>query len=321
MSDTKKPILSICIPTYNRAESLNAVLMRYVENPEFDEQVELVISDNASTDSTMEICQKYTSLYPNIKYFRNKENIHDKNFSRVLNCAKGLYLKLLNDYVYFNESALRYVKSKIIANLDQQPTMFFTSGYVYNNVEETCLCESLDEYFQIISIGLTNNNMFGAWKKDWDAVVDKEKYAALKLMQVDWSCQIVTRSGRVTLFNESILNYCPAPKMFRGSYNWFKVHLDNYYTILTPYYRSGSISHRTLKRDRKILIKFYRKRLCHIYLLRKDIGFDTDGTWKYFLKYYARDLYFYWFIVSTPIWFISQKIESAIKILYSKIKQ
>lgn len=50
---SEKPLLSICIPTYNRAEYLAKSLDTLVCLPEFNSsEVEVVISDNASTDNT-----------------------------------------------------------------------------------------------------------------------------------------------------------------------------------------------------------------------------------------------------------------------------
>jgi len=57
---SEKPLLSICIPTYNRAEYLAKSLDTLVCLPEFNSsEVEVVISDNASTDNTQEVAKKY----------------------------------------------------------------------------------------------------------------------------------------------------------------------------------------------------------------------------------------------------------------------
>ena len=60
MEFNKEPILSICIPTYNRAESLRTSLQQYVSCKGFDESIEIVISDNASTDDTRKVALEYT---------------------------------------------------------------------------------------------------------------------------------------------------------------------------------------------------------------------------------------------------------------------
>lgn len=55
---------------------------------------ELIISDNASTDRTMEICQAYVAKDPRIRYFRNTTNIGGAgNFNKVFKLSSGEYFK------------------------------------------------------------------------------------------------------------------------------------------------------------------------------------------------------------------------------------
>jgi glycosyltransferase involved in cell wall biosynthesis len=67
------PRLSIGLPVYNGekylAESIDALL-----GQSYDE-FELIISDNASTDGTADICQQYAKQHPRIRYFRQPRNI------------------------------------------------------------------------------------------------------------------------------------------------------------------------------------------------------------------------------------------------------
>ena len=52
----QSPILSLCIPTYNRANILEKTISIIVSCRSFDSDVELVISDNCSTDNTRQVC-------------------------------------------------------------------------------------------------------------------------------------------------------------------------------------------------------------------------------------------------------------------------
>src|SRR3989338_7717414 len=73
-----KPLLSICIPTYNRAhylkECLDSIVAQFNDS-EVRDNVEVVVSDNASLDKTRELAEEYCRKFNNIKYFRNNENI------------------------------------------------------------------------------------------------------------------------------------------------------------------------------------------------------------------------------------------------------
>jgi glycosyltransferase involved in cell wall biosynthesis len=55
---------------------------------------ELIISDNASTDRTQQICLEYVTKDRRIRYYRNKKNLGaPKNFNRVFELSSGEYFK------------------------------------------------------------------------------------------------------------------------------------------------------------------------------------------------------------------------------------
>ena len=73
-----KPLLSICIPTYNRAEflkdALDSILRQINENNK--DKVEICISDNASEDNTEELVEEYQKKSPiPIIYHKNEKNM------------------------------------------------------------------------------------------------------------------------------------------------------------------------------------------------------------------------------------------------------
>ena len=60
------------------------------------ENVEVVVCDNASTDDTPIICERYASLDARVRYYRNAENLGAaRNFARVLGEARGKYFTWL----------------------------------------------------------------------------------------------------------------------------------------------------------------------------------------------------------------------------------
>lgn len=75
-----KPLLSICIPTYNREKYLEECLESILHQKWFDqEDIEIIISDNASIDNTKEMIFDLQKKYKNINYFCNEENIWPVN--------------------------------------------------------------------------------------------------------------------------------------------------------------------------------------------------------------------------------------------------
>ncbi|HEY5952020.1 MAG TPA: glycosyltransferase family 2 protein [Kofleriaceae bacterium] len=80
--------VSIGLPVYNGAQYLEAALDSLLQQ----QLSELVISDNASTDATQEICERYAAADSRIRYSRNDRNLGwMPNFKRVLELSRGEY--------------------------------------------------------------------------------------------------------------------------------------------------------------------------------------------------------------------------------------
>lgn len=84
------PLLSISIPTYNRAGFLPDLLAS-IER-EWDPRIEVVISDNASTDNTPALLEEWRTRLPRLKIVRQSENIGpDRNFLAVVSEATASF--------------------------------------------------------------------------------------------------------------------------------------------------------------------------------------------------------------------------------------
>lgn len=84
--------VSIGLPVYNGEEYLQSTIAGILDQSFGD--FELIISDNASTDATQEICSSFAEHDPRIIYHRNDENIGAaKNFNLTFARAQGEYFK------------------------------------------------------------------------------------------------------------------------------------------------------------------------------------------------------------------------------------
>jgi len=91
----KSIMLSICIPTYNRVRYLKELLSAVLAQADTD-GVEIVVSDNASTDGTAKYLR--TIKHPGLRWWTNEENIGgDRNFLKCVAEAKGEYVWLFGD--------------------------------------------------------------------------------------------------------------------------------------------------------------------------------------------------------------------------------
>jgi hypothetical protein len=87
-----QPRVSVGLPVYNGeaylAQTIESILAQDYAN------LELVISDNASTDATQDICQRYQALDARVRYRRSDVNRGAVwNFNRVFELSSGEFFK------------------------------------------------------------------------------------------------------------------------------------------------------------------------------------------------------------------------------------
>jgi glycosyltransferase involved in cell wall biosynthesis len=92
------PALSICIPTYNRAEILDHCLSELAPLKDCGKSVEIVLSDNGSTDHTPEIVAAHAARNPLLKAHRLPEGrTGAQNWLNALHQAEGDFMVYLAD--------------------------------------------------------------------------------------------------------------------------------------------------------------------------------------------------------------------------------
>lgn len=198
-------ILSICIPTWNRAKYLDATIMSIVEQIE-DLQfpdVEIVISDNASTDDTSIVIDRIVKQTNcEIVYHRNETNIGaDANYVEAVKHARGKYCLLLGSDDILRRASLEkilkhiqsedtvYVFNRTNCSIDMcevneqsffVPTTLSEKLYSLSNREQWCFylndCVTLGGVFSYIS-GVV-------FKNEWSSIKDYSKYIGTAYVHV-----------------------------------------------------------------------------------------------------------------------------------------
>lgn len=114
----RHPRISIGLPVYNGDNYLEAALGSIVDQTLGD--FELIISDNASTDRTAEICQTYAAQDRRIRYYRNEQNLGAMwNFNRVFALSSGEYFK----WVAHDDLCAPDFLLKCVEALDRDPSV------------------------------------------------------------------------------------------------------------------------------------------------------------------------------------------------------
>lgn len=258
-------ILSLCIPTYNRDTYLEKCLLSIVKQVGNNLEVEVIISDNLSNDSTRELSEGFVQKFSNVKYFVNETNIGaDKNIIRVLQLGSGKYLKLLNDYVEFKDGCLLRMLEIIKSHLITEEVIFFSDGLSHLKKKEFHYSKNLDEFLAIAGDRGTWISAFGIWKEDFWNFIENHTFKTSNLVQAELLFDSVTLrkrgvtySRRIFIINELVYK--------KTGYNFFRVFVNDYINSII----------RGLKNERRITYFSY---------LREKNRFFSNFIWMWFKK-------------------------------------
>ncbi len=159
-------LITIAIPIYNEEATLRRCLDSAV--CQGTENIQIVISDNCSTDLTSKICKEYEDCYHQIKYFRHPLNLGaERNFRFLLQQVKSKYIMFLagddwldkgfiNAAVDFLEAHPRYVMATCTSVYYDQVTGVRQIATCSSSIEADEPAERVGRFIQ----NLTDNSEF-----------------------------------------------------------------------------------------------------------------------------------------------------------------
>lgn len=234
-----KPHVSICIPTFNRAPQLECTLRSLVSQPAFlDGRVEIVISDNTSSDNTEALVKAYAAQYENVRYFRNSSNVMDANFPLALSRANGILRKLHNDTLLMKPGMLEQL-CEIVENYQKdRPCVFFTNGHRKQGGTELL---NFREFVVSEGYRITWLGSFAIWDDECNGIADDRDGCELKLWQVRKFYENAYKKNSVLIFDGVFGEGQVLPKK-DISYGLYTVFYQNYMKLLSPYVANGAIT-------------------------------------------------------------------------------
>jgi glycosyltransferase involved in cell wall biosynthesis len=243
--NNNKVLLSICIPTFNRADVLDKSIASIVLQPEFEsESVELVISDNASEDNTEEVVKRYQKKYKNISYSKNSENIYVKNFPIVIGKAHGIFRKLCNDTLIFRKGSIRELINIVKENIVKRPVIFCLNRLNRNRHRKLYVAGDFEAFIKIVSFYSTWIGGFGIWEDDFNAIKDKFAGCELSLWQTKVLFEICAVKNEYLVGNVQYFDIQNVEKKDL-TYGLYKVFYENYLSLYQEYLITHKISNKT----------------------------------------------------------------------------
>lgn len=297
-------ILSICIPTWNRASFLNTGLEKL--NTQLSEicinDIEILVSDNYSTDDTALVVQNFIHIGMPISYYCNEKNLGaDGNFIKCIERAKGKFIWLLGDDDYLCDNSLAYLLRVLKDNLDAGLVHLKAHG-VSKGEGNAKVFNDKKAFLQEVSYWSTfmTGNIFNAKSKE--LVDNPEKYIGSCFLQMPFYLSAsMTSSNNIIIYRQIFDD--GADSISNGGYNYFKVFVQNYLDIWKEYIDKFHIDIAVYKHIKKDIYVNFHQYFINMLLIKKTNilpedqprngrkGFFIKDGKKILKKYYGNEKY------------------------------
>lgn len=279
-----RPILTIAIPTYNRALYLRACLENIYSQVGNDSRVEVLVCDNCSPDNTSTVIEEYKQKYVNLVYYKNLTNIGvSKNIQKVLELSRGEYINLHGDDDYFNEGIYSTIINMIDSNRDCD-LMYLSMKWHPLNIKR--------------GIGMSNYQIdsgTGGWitgmviKNDaYKNITEKEKFLNSNLNHIYIQLELLRSNPNYCILSGQI-NRADTGSAGAYGYNIMEVAIKNYLDILYSFKDNGLSEaeieyHKIVSLD--ITFPLIR------WIIESRLPLSIDRGIEIFTEYYSNEPYF-----------------------------
>lgn len=291
------PVLSIAIPTFNRARYLELTLDSLQRDLQTIKagRVEVLVSDNASPDATPAVVAKMIAAGLPIRSIRNETNIgSDANIAQVFNMAAAPYVLILGDDDILMPGALAFLL-KELSSQSYGVVCLKPYGYendpiaerpgrhgqpqVYN--DSGAFIAAIGAYVTLISACIINKSLL--------VDVDARKFCGGNLVQV----HLVLGAALAAKKNLFVPDYPVACKRNNsGGYDFSKVFVEELGRIVDSFSPKGLSKSSIRKFERRMILHYFPT-----YLLwqRQQRSGDLQTTYNRFRARFMRySLFWIW---------------------------
>lgn len=298
-------LLTIAIPTYNRASTLSLLLNSLAtEISGLDEFVDILISDNASTDATQEVVASFLQAWPSAKLVRNLTNLGaDENFCRCIEGACSQYFWLLGDDDLPRAGLIR----SLVALLKQEtPDLIYlhsqwSRGFTpelqkakvgrlsYSYMGRLDFARHVHVWFTFISGIVVNRNFL----MQINGLAQLRRFAGTNLVQLGWVLDVL-KNGQRNIYISSTCILAKAENS--GGYALVTVFGKNFTKIVRDVFGADSpVSNAIIWRS----VVAYLPKLIWNARFTNAKKFQADDPWVELKS--GLSSYIYFWLVLTPI--------------------
>ncbi|MEM3585173.1 MAG: glycosyltransferase family 2 protein [Candidatus Woesearchaeota archaeon] len=303
----KEPLLSICIPTYNRASLLESAIKSILSQvtPKLYKKIEICISDNCSTDNTTAVVkrlQKESKI--RIRYHKNRMNCGaDYNYMKVIEMAKGEYCWYLSSDDEIERGGVKKVLDEI--NKNKNIDLLIVSRKVYD-ITMTVPLNRIDRSFDIMKerkefrspleavrkittlLGYLSVLIFK--RKKWnEAKEGYEEFIGSAYVMVYVLLKMIKSGAKVVFVPNKIIKYRFGNDSFLKGLKLVgrsRIDIEGFYKIGAKVFGENSLEHRAIVNNLfDTIMSRYRIATIKIEGDRKAIRDIFSMYFKYYWKY------------------------------------
>lgn len=258
--ELSNPLLTIAIPTYERAPYLEVCLAQIFKQVNASDRIEVLVSDNASTDSTESVVSNFTNAGKAITYIRNDHNIgSDRNIAQCFEKATGKYVLILGDDDVLLPGAVEKIVT-VLADSDfgvlalrpfgydrdflkERPPTLFKKAQLFYDVN--LFVKKIFVYSTLISANIVNKSAVPE--------LDATQFVGTRLVQT----YLILSAAIAKNHNAYIPEYLVACKRNNsGGYNVFEVFSDSFNQALA-HFSNRELAATTIRAVNRRLIWFF----------------------------------------------------------------
>ena len=296
-SISTSPLLTVAIPTWNRAAYLEKSLnqLRSELSSVAPDLVEVLVSDNCSPDSTPAVVYEAMRLGLPIRYVRNQENLGwSPNFVKCFDLARGNYVALFGDDDLFVDGALPMLLDRLLGRnygvVCLRPYGFDDdfrrehpggSGREHEFHDPNQFLVAISRYFTLTSACVLNKSLLTG--------VDSREFVGTDLA----TFHLMLRAALAAEKNLFIDKYLIASKRQNSfGYEYAKVFVDALWRIIDAHVAHGLSRDAVHAIERDKMLSYYPFYILDLRLSRRG---DLQVTHEQFAsRFEGRWLFKYW---------------------------
>ncbi|AMR34087.1 hypothetical protein A0256_22875 [Mucilaginibacter sp. PAMC 26640] len=277
------PLLTIAIPTYNRAllldQCLNALLSQL--STDLRSRIELIVSDNHSTDHTMQVVEQHIKSGYLIKYHKNQQNLGpDRNIASCFTNATGKYVWIFSDDDFLLPGYLKFIVDLLAKNewgavhlntlwysdtFDLNPPL--PAGISYDSYTEPMAYMARISYWATFITGnIINKSLYA----DLDFIPE---FFDTCLVQLSWTLPALFKGKPSAVVNDKVLA-CRADNT--GGYQLLTVFSKNFNNIMDKLISRGLVD----KRIKRVINSNLLHSFFPMFINKPGKGFNKEKPFK-----------------------------------------